>query len=667
VVGLLTAESSEVATGAVNWFVENSWLIPLLCFVSAALTLFFGKRTPGKGSVYGITALFVAWVLSLGVLWHFVQGGGPHEASVQWFTVGPLRLEAGILIDGLTAIMLVVVTTISLMVHIYSLGYMHGDQRYTWFYVVLSLFTGAMLVVVISNNVIELLVGWEIMGVCSYLLIGHWWEDHVNSSAAIKAFITTRIGDVPMTFGFFMLIAATGFTTANIGQTTEAVTEGGHVSSLFLAVAALLLFGGAVGKSAQFPLHVWLPDAMAGPTPVSALIHAATMVAAGVYLVGRLFTVFVHADPFVLTTVSIVAAITMLGAALMAIVQDDIKRVLAYSTLSQLAYMVAGLSLGEAGLTAGFFHLFTHAFFKALLFLGAGSVIHAVHSNNMSEMGGLRARMPTTYWTMLIGSLALAGVIPLAGFWSKDELLVVADEAGKGWLFWILLATALLTAYYTTRMVVRTFFGSYRGHAHPHESPPSMTGPLVFLAACTVAVGWIGAPLVFHAPFAKWVFFEQPHEAEFVFWIAAASSLVALGGIAIGWLAYREADTVADPMQPRLGGVWTLLAHRFYIDDFYMAAIVLPVRDTLSAAVYWTNQNIIDGLVNGTAALTRATSRLIAWVDRNIVDGAVNFVGAITGESGGLLKYLQSGNVQWYAVVLFVGVIAITIVFVRVA
>jgi NADH-quinone oxidoreductase subunit L len=290
-----------------------------------------------------------------------------------------------------------------------------------------------------------------------------------------------------------------------------------------------------------------------------------------------------------------------------------------------------------------------------------------VHSNNMSEMGGLRARMPTTFWTMLIGSLALAGVIPLAGFWSKDELLVVANEAGKGWLFWVLLATALLTAYYTTRMVVRTFLGSYRGQAHPHESPPSMTGPLVFLAACTVAVGWVGAPLVVHAPFGKWVFFEHPHEAEFVFWIAAASSLVALGGIAIGWLAYREADTVADPMEPRLGGVWTLLVHRFYIDDFYMAAIVLPVRDTLSSAVYWTNQNIIDGVVNGAAVLTRALARLIAWIDRNVVDGAVNLVGSITGESGGLLKYLQSGNVQWYAVVLFVGVIAITIVFVKVA
>jgi NADH-quinone oxidoreductase subunit L len=660
------AEGAEHAASAVNWFVHNAWLIPALPFGSAVLTFFFGKRTPGKGSVYGITAMFASFVMSLGVLLNFVQGNAGEERAIEWFTIGPLHVEAGTLIDGLAAVMLVVVCVISLVVHVYSLGYMHGDLRYTWFYVVLSLFTGAMLVVVVSNNVIELLVGWEVMGLCSYLLIGHWWEEHANSSAAIKAFITTRVGDVPMTFGFFMLIAATGYTTANIDVATERIASG-ELSPLFVSGAAILLFGGTIGKSAQFPLHVWLPDAMAGPTPVSALIHAATMVAAGVYLVGRLFEVFVHADPWVLTTVSTVAAITMLGAALLAIVQDDIKRVLAYSTLSQLAYMVAGLSLGEAGLTAGFFHLFTHAFFKALLFLGAGSVIHAVHTNLMSEMGGLKRPMPVTFWTMAIGSLALAGVIPLAGFWSKDELLVVANDAGKGWLFWVLLVTAVLTAYYTTRMVVRTFFGSHRGHGHAHESPPSMTGPLVFLAGCTIAAGWIGAPLVFDAPFGKWVFFEHPHQAEFVVWIAGLSSLVALGGIALGWLAYRDADTVADPMQPRLGGVWTVLERRFYIDDFYMAAIVRPVRDRLSAAVDWINQNVIDGVVNGTSVLTRGLAQIVAWVDRNVVDGFVNALGGATGETGGLLKYLQSGNAQWYAVLLFVGVLALTIVFINVA
>ncbi|HSL09872.1 MAG TPA: NADH-quinone oxidoreductase subunit L [Actinomycetota bacterium] len=659
-----TAEGAEHAAAAANWFVQNAWLIPLLPFISGVLTLAFGRRTPGKGPVYGILAVFAALVLSLGVLWSFVQGGGPYERTADWFTVGPLHLEAGILVDGLTAVMVVVVTFVSLMVHVYSIGYMHGDVRYTWFYVVLSLFTGAMLLVVVSNNVIQLLVGWEIMGVCSYLLIGHWFEERTNSNAAIKAFITTRIGDVPMMFGFFALIAATGFTTTNIGETTEAIAHG-EVSTLFVTAAALLLFGGTIGKSAQFPLHVWLPDAMAGPTPVSALIHAATMVAAGVYLVGRLFEVFVVAGEDVLFVVSVVAAITMLGAAILAIAQDDIKRVLAYSTLSQLAYMVAGLSLGEEGFTAGFFHLFTHAFFKALLFLGAGAVIHAVHSNDMSDMGGLRKSMPVTFWTMLIGSLALAGIVPFAGFWSKDELLVVANDTGTTWLFVMFLGTAFVTAFYTARMVLLTFFGEFRGHGHPHEAPASMTGPLVLLAAATVGVGVLGAPQL-GAVFSEWVYFGHPHEAHFVMWIAAISTLGAVLGIAGGWALYRQRKD-PDPMQQALGPVWTVLVHRYYIDDFYMAAIVRPIRDRVSAGIDWINQNVIDGVVNGAALLTRALSRVVAWVDRNVIDGAANAAGGVTGTTGGLLKYLQSGNVQWYAVVLFVGVIALTIVFTRVA
>ena len=371
---MIAAEAAE-ALAAPNWFVQHAWVIAFLPFVSAALTLFLGKRTPGKGTVYGILAVGTGLVMSLGVLLQFVQhGGGTYEGSINWFQVGGFHLEAGQLVDGLTAVMLVVVTGVSLCVHIYSLGYMHGDQRYTWFYVALSLFTGAMLNVVVANNLFQLLVGWEIMGFCSYVLIGHWWEEHENSSSAIKAFITTRIGDVPFLFGIFALVFATGFESSNILEIGELVSGGGPSKAL-VATAALLLFGGSIGKSAQFPLHVWLPDAMAGPTPVSALIHAATMVAAGVYLVGRMFSVFASADPFVLQTVAIIAGITAFGAATMALVQDDIKRVLAYSTISQLAYMVAGLSLGPAGVTAGFFHLFTHAFFKALLFLGAGSVI----------------------------------------------------------------------------------------------------------------------------------------------------------------------------------------------------------------------------------------------------------------------------------------------------
>ena len=656
--GLAAETTSAAATGVVQY----AWVIALLPFAAAALTLFFGKRTPGGGSAFGIAALAAGFVMSIAVLWHFVTGGGPYEAEIRWFSIGPLELEVGQLVDGLTAVMLVVVTTVSLAVHVYSLGYMHGDVRFTWFYVVLSLFTGAMLTVVVANNLLLLLIGWEIMGICSYLLIGHWYEEHENSSAAIKAFITTRIGDVPFLFGIFALIFATGFSTTNIGRIGEAIADPG-TSSLLVTAAALLLLGGAIGKSAQFPLHVWLPDAMAGPTPVSALIHAATMVAAGVYLVGRMFDVFVHADPYVLTIVSVIAAITALGSAILACVQDDIKRVLAYSTLSQLAYMVAGLSLGPEGVTIAFFHLFTHAFFKALLFLGAGSVIHAVHSNNMSDMGGLKEPMPVTFWTFLIGSAALAGVFPLAGFWSKDELLNGAWQHDQ-WLFVVLLLVAVMTAFYMTRCVLLTFFGSGRREGRPHESPSVMTAPLVFLAGASVVVGGHGAPPPGGGVGAGGVL-GPPPQADVGLWMALVGTLAAGTGILLGWLVYRQPrDREPLTAYPRL---WNTLQHRYYVDEVYMNAIVLPVRDRVSAAVNWSNQRILDGAVNGAAWAARGFSAFVNWLDRTFVDGFVNAVGGFTGATGGLLKYLQTGNVQWYAVLLFVGVVALTIVFVQIS
>ena len=663
---MVAAESTEALGRAIadpNSFLTNAWLIAFLPAMSALLTLFLGKRTPGKGSVYGIAAVGASLVLSLGVLWTFVGGErGFYEASMPWFQIGQLHLEVGVYVDGLTAVMVVVVTSISLCVHIYSLGYMKGDVRFTWFYTVLSLFTSAMLVVVLANNLFQLLVGWEVMGVCSYLLIGHWWEDHVNSSSAIKAFITTRVGDVPFMFGIFVLISITGFTTSNIPAISDVVSHGG-ASVALVSAAALLLFGGTIGKSAQFPLHVWLPDAMAGPTPVSALIHAATMVAAGVYLVGRLFFVFTDADPVVLQIVGVVGGITMLGAALMAFVQDDIKRVLAYSTISQLAYMVAGMSMGPAGRTGAFFHLFTHAFFKALLFLGSGVVIHAVHTNNMSEMGGLRSRMPITFWTFLIGSLALAGVPPLAGFWSKDELLVVANEGDHDVMFVVLLLTALLTAFYMTRAVLMTFFGEFRGHGEPHEGPRTMTGVLVALATVTVFVGLLGAPQL-GAPFGTWVFFHEIEEALFVPWIAVASTLAALLGIAIGYRlynTYRERDPIRS-----LGPAYTVLTNKYYLDDLYWKGIVRPVRDDLSARVYWNDRRIIDGVVNGAASFTKTLGNGVNWFDEKVIDGAVNGLANLAGFTGGLLRYIQSGNVQRYAVFLFAGVVVLAVIFTKI-
>ena len=656
--GILAAEGGEaVSLGAPNWFVEQAYLIAILPFLSAALTLFFGKRTPGKGPVYGVVAIGTGLILSLGAVWSFAQGGGPFEHNVHWFTIGPLEMELGIYVDGLTAVMLLVVTAISLMVHIYAIGYMHGDVRYTWFYVVLSLFTGAMLVVVVASNLFELLVGWEIMGVCSYLLIGHWFEDHANSSSAIKAFITTRIGDVPFMFGIFALILATGMTTSNIQVIGEEVAHG-EVSTLLITVSALLLFGGTIGKSAQFPLYVWLPDAMAGPTPVSALIHAATMVAAGIYLVARMFEVFVQADPIALTVVAVI------GGAGLAFVQNDIKKVLAYSTISQLAYMVAALGMGEAGYPAAMFHLFTHAFFKALLFLGAGSVIHAVHSNDMRDMGGLRAPMPVTYWTFLIGSLALAGVPPLAGFFSKDEIVLVAFDEGTWWLAVVLLVGAAITAFYTTRMLLTTFFGEYRGHAHPHESPGVMTTPLIVLAIATCFVGLLGfAPV--GAPFLDWVYFgEEPHEAIFSPLVAAISVIVVSIGLLAGWSAYRRYRT-PDPVE-RLGTLHRVLEHKYYLDDLYWRGIVQPIRDPVAAGVYWFNQHVLDGIVNGAATLSRGFAAIVVWFDRTVIDGAVNGAGSVASLFGRGLRTIQTGRVQLYAAALFAGVILLTVFFVRV-
>jgi NADH-quinone oxidoreductase subunit L len=664
VVGAILLQTEEVAehAAAPNWFVDHAWLIVLLPLLAAALTLFLGKRTPGKGAVYGIAGVGASFVLSLGVLWQFVEhGGATYERSVDWFQIGSLHMELGQLVDGLTAVMFVVVTAVSLCVHVYSVGYMHGDQRYTWFFVVLSLFTAAMLNVVVANNLFQLLVGWEVMGVCSYLLIGHWWEDPVNSGSAIKAFITTRIGDVPFMFGIFVLVAATGFQTSNIREIGE-IVAGGGLSVGLISLAALLLFGGTIGKSAQFPLHVWLPDAMAGPTPVSALIHAATMVAAGVYLVGRLFEVFWHAEAYVLQVVGIVGGITMLGAALLGLVQDDIKRVLAYSTVSQLAYMVAIMSIGPIGRDAAFFHLFTHAFFKALLFLGSGSVIHACHTNNMSEMGGLRRPMPVTFWTFLIGSAALAGIPPLAGFWSKDELLVGASE-GHEVLFVVMVLTAIVTAFYTTRMVMQAFFGEYRGHGHPHESPAWITAPLVALAGATAVVGFLGAGPV-GAAFFDWVFFEEPEAVHLVAWIAALSVGIVVLGVGAGYVVYRRWQE-RDPVRS-LGPVYTLLENKYYLDDLYWKGIIKPIRDPLAAFVYWTNQTIIDGVVNGAASLTKVFSGVVAWFDRTVIDGAVNGAAHIAGFTGGILRYVQSGNVQRYAALLFTGVLILAVIITRI-
>jgi NADH-quinone oxidoreductase subunit L len=656
----LAAEAVSTAGGA--GFLRTAWIIPVIPFVAAAIIALFGKRLPGRGADLGIISISVVLVLTLLVLWHFVVSGGPVERSWQWASIGGFSLGIGTYVDGLTAVMLVMIATVSWAVHVYSVEYMRGDRRFFWFYALLSLFTGSMLNLVMANNLFQLLVGWEGVGICSYLIIGFWWEEKANTNAANKAFITTRIGDVPFAFGIFAMVAGAG--TANIPRVLQGA-DAGRFSHALLLTGALLLLGGAIGKSAQFPLHVWLPDAMAGPTPASALIHAATMVVAGVYLVARMYPVFVDAET-ALTVVGVIASITMLLGAVLALVQDDLKRVLAYSTVSQLAYMFAALAIAEHGFTAGVFHMFTHAAFKALLFLAAGSIIHAVHSNNMSEMGGLRKSMPVTFVLFLIGTAALMGVPPFAGFWSKDEIIAVAFRDGNWLVFASAAVTAALTAFYMTRAVLLTFFGDYRGHGHPHESPAWMIAPMAVLALPSVVIGFLGAPefLGFNGAFGDWVFFREPEPEIFSVPFALFSIALVLVGLGLAYLLYRTYRE-RDPLRS-LGGIYTALDRRLYIDDFYLRGIVRPVQYALSSAVAWADRTIIDGAVNGSALVTRGVSLVVNLFDRDVIDGAANSIGNTTGEAGGLLRYLQSGNVQRYMVFLFVGIIALTLIFTNV-
>jgi NADH-quinone oxidoreductase subunit L len=628
--------------------VTLAWLVPALPLLAWAVILLVGKRTPDGGAPVGILAIGVGWVLSIIILARVVGGGAPYHAGTTWAPLsGDLTIPVGITVDGLAAVLLFVVTTISLLVQVYSVSYMRGDERYTLFFAKLSLFTAGMLIVVLADNLLMLLVGWEIMGVCSYFLIGHYWEDHANSRAAIKAFLTTRVGDLGFMAGIFVLFwAARSF---EISRIVEAA-HGGRLSSGIITLGAVLLFCGAIGKSGQFPLHTWLPDAMAGPTPVSALIHAATMVAAGVFLVARMYPVF-EASPAALNEVALIGSLTMLIAALLALVQDDIKRVLAYSTVSQLAYMMVGLGVG--GYSAGIFHLFTHAFFKALLFLAAGAIIHAVHTNNLSEMGGLRRAMPWTFTTFTIGSLALAGIIPLAGFWSKDEILTEAWKVGFGGgvegvatstgvaqvVFVVGVLTAFVTAFYVTRMLWLAFGGAYRGQGHPREADWIMLLPLVLLATGSVVAGVVGSPLAGENHIGKWVSTTLlPTEgAVSVSWgLVAVTTLVALLGIMAASALYRRGLPEREYLARVAPAFYTLLERKYYLDDLYEGAFIRALTGQLAPATYWFDQRVVDGVVNGSGLATRRLARG--------------------------LRYVQSGQAQWYAAALFIGVVGIAVV-----
>src|SRR5438132_13348031 len=494
-----------------------AWIIPLFPLAAFAAVMFWGERLPGRGAYVSIAGIVLAAVAGIAVLFE-VLGGARADLTYPWAVLGARPLVVGFVVDPLAAVMLAMVGVVASLITIYSVGYMHGDPRFPRFFAYLSLFQFSMLFLVLADNFLFMYAGWELVGLRSYLLIGFWFDRPAAARAALKAFVTTRVGDFSMMIGILILFLHTG-TLAFTGVFHG--IEAGQIGGPVLTLAAILVFGGAVGKSAQIPLHVWLPDAMEGPTPVSALIHAATMVAAGVYLVARTYPLFLLSQGHqALQVVAYVGGITALFAATMGVVEDDIKRVLAYSTVSQLGYMFMGL--GVLTYSAGMFHLITHAFFKALLFLGAGSVIHVVATNNMKEMGGLARAMPVTFWTFLVATLALPGIPPFSGFFSKDAILMAAYTHDK--VLWGLgTLGAFVTALYMGRLIWYTFAGAFRGGApvpggsgagghtggHLHESPAVMTVPLVILAAGSIALGFL------EHPFDRFVHFEGVEAAPF--------------------------------------------------------------------------------------------------------------------------------------------------------
>ncbi|HEV8353569.1 MAG TPA: NADH-quinone oxidoreductase subunit L [bacterium] len=633
---------------------EYAWLIPVFPFLAFALITAFGRRLPGQGAYVAIGAMGVSGLWSLGILGRVTEGTH-YEANAVVAVLANRPLEVGYAIDGLTAVMLFVVTVVGTLIFIYSIGYMALDPRFPRFFAYLSLFAGSMLTLVLANNFLLLYVGWELVGLCSYLLIGFWYERPAAARASMKAFLTTRIGDFFMFLGILLLFFSIG--SLNFTAIFDAVEAGSFAGPLLL-LAAVLIFGGAVGKSAQVPLHVWLPDAMEGPTPVSALIHAATMVAAGVYLVARSYTLFFDSPGHeALTVVAYVGGITAIMAALIGIVQDDIKRVMAYSTISQLGYMMMGL--GVLGFTAGVFHLMTHAFFKALLFLAAGSVIHAMHTNDIKQMGGLAKVMPVTYWTMLAGSLALAGIPPFAGFWSKDAILLEAFYHNTP-LFVIGELGAFITAFYIFRMIFYTFSGELRDpHAHPHESPRVMTVPLIILAVFAVFIGFTGAEF-YASPFALYVDFEGVPETVFDPRIAVLSTVVAAAGIFTAAAVYRWRWVSSAALRRAAGPVYTALVHKFYWDEFYQATVVRgtlwTARQLRSFDVY-----VIDGAVNAIGAVFVWFARLYRIFDLYVIDGLVNLVGWAAKALGGVLRYVQTGRAENYLLVIAFGVILLMV------
>jgi proton-translocating NADH-quinone oxidoreductase chain L len=668
---------------------EYAWLIILSPLVGFLLSILFGKRVWEGGAPFTIGSIGLSFVVALylfiDVLGQGALGGSGFIAETVAYEWIP-GVEIGLLIDNLSALLLLLVSFLCLMIAIYSVGYMHEEEGKPRYYAEIALFTAGMLGTVSANNFLQLLIFWETMGVCSYLLIGFWYKKPEAASAAKKAFLVTRIGDILFLIGVAVLFVNFGtFNILEIWHEQETL----HILTGALAtITPLLLFGGAVGKSAQFPLHVWLPDAMEGPTTVSALIHAATMVKAGVFLVARSFPLIAES----MTATMVVAAIggfTAFFAATMALVAFDIKRVLAYSTISQIGYMIMALGIGAflwaehqnpAGYIFAIFHLMNHAFFKALLFLGSGSVIHAVGTNDMRDMGGLHKKMKITSTTMLIGAVSIAGIVPLSGFWSKDGILDVAFEAGLEnnifLIIWLLaIVTAFMTAFYMFRMWFMTFTGEKRSPGEPHESPRSMTVPLMILAFFAIASGVL--TFAFNG-FGQYIFFEHAHgtlaeELTKIFWtslpLTLLSLLLAFSGIGLAYLVYykRRISSEVFVSSRATRSLRTILVKRYGMDWAYRM-FGLKLAYGFAKVCDFFDRKAIDGIVNGTAKGGILFSKANDFFDRKAVDGTVDGISYAVVGGGRGLRRSQTGNIQGYLAAVVLGicfVIAITWILVK--
>lgn len=623
---------------------EQAWLLPAIPACAFVLLAFFRNALPRKGDWLSILAILASFIGFFFVLTNFLANGSqPVDVGFNWLNLGNYGLRIGFYVDQIAIVMIAVVTTVALMVNVYSSGYMrdhdgHPEPRYGWFFAVLSLFAASMLTLVLADNFLLLYAMWEMVGICSFLLIGFYYERRSAVEAAKKAFVTTRFGDVGFLIGIILLWRATG--TFDIQRIIHAATSG-QVGGAYLTVAVLFLFSGAMGKSAQIPLHVWLPDAMEGPTPVSALIHAATMVVAGIYLVSRTLPMFETA-PGAATVVLVLGIATALMAATIAIVMTDIKKIVAYSTISNLGIMMA--ALGAGALTGAMFHLMTHAFFKALLFLGCGAIIHQTEKQELSSLGGLWRKMPITAITFVIAGLANVGVPPLAGFWSKDEMFLGILHGANITYLILALLWVVLSGVYTARLVILTFFGTPKDiHAYEHAHDPglTMTAPLVILAVLAAMSGFVafegvGKALGFPGGFTQFVYLHAPEVLDLNPGLAVGSSLAAILAIIFAFYVWWGRVDRSSRFVAAMPDLYTLVTNKFYFDDFYQA--------------------MIDRVVLGVA-------RILAWFDRNIVNNTgVNGTAAFTVWTGFKLKYQETGKLPNYALAIVFGVVVLVVI-----